>query len=353
MALAKDGDNNVEYAEPSAFVVCSTVIWDQWLQYGWNKLTIPFGMCDAAMGVDRILDCLNNSGVYSYDGIFHYDPDLYPYDWGIYSPYVPAHVNDFDEIQDGEDYWIHCTELDGTRYYIGLPEIEIANPENGETYDGLDEINGTAWSSDADIEKVEIRIYYYNETSVKHYWNGTDWVLDVEKLLCDLEPGYQQHWSYDSSNVRWIPGATHYVKATTNDEWGCIAGDTNTFDMVSYTLNGTIYLNETVTMEPGDALAIALTDHWPPPPGPGLEGMLGWITIFDPEFPELYSFEVISGTYYVLGLLFNDTGSGPYAAGAVLNMEIQDLIDNGPDEIIVNGANKPEQDLIIHPLPMP
>ena len=232
MALAKDGDNNVEFAEPTEFVVCSTIIWDQWLQYGWNQLTIPFGMCSEAMGVDRILDCLNNSGVYMYDGIFHYDPDLYPYDWGIYSPNIPSNLNDFDIIKDGEQYWIHCIEPEGTRYYLGLPEIEIVTPEHGETYDGLDEINGIVWSSDADIEKVEVRIYYYNETSVKHFWNGTDWVLGLEKLPCVVEPGYQQQWSYNSSSVQWIPGATHYVRAQGYDQWGCSAVDINTFDIM-------------------------------------------------------------------------------------------------------------------------
>jgi len=349
-ALAMDEDGNTGAAPPVTFKVSSTTIWDQWLQYGWNKLSLPFGMCSDAEGVERMLACLNHSGVYSYDGIYHYEGAGEDPEWTGYSPYLDDIYNNLWFIYGGEQYWIHCTEPEGIRYYIGLPEIEIVTPEDGETYDGLDEINGIVWSSDADIEKVEIQIYYRNESNVKYYWNGTDWSLTSEKFLCDLEPGYQQQWSWDSSGVTWIPGETFYAKAVATDEYGCLAGDVNTFTMVSYAISGTIYLNDTITLKPLDRLLIALSDEWPPT-GSGPEALVDHMIITDPTLPLPYSFDVISGTYYVLGLLFNETGMDPYAGGAVFNVTMEDIMSIGPDAIVVSGADVTGQDLTLNPIP--
>jgi hypothetical protein len=229
MAIAIDQDNNVEFAEPTEFVVCSTTIWDQWLQYGWNKLELPFGICNDE--VERVLACLNNSGVYSYDGIYHYDPDVYLFPhWGSYSPYLEDIYNTLWNITGGKQYWIHCTEVDGIRYFIGLPDLVIENPIDGETYGSLDEINGTVWSSDSEILKVELQIYYKNESSVKHYWNGTGWDISEEKFLCTITGDYHKQWSWYSSGVTWIPGEIFYVKAVATDEYGCHAGDVNSFE---------------------------------------------------------------------------------------------------------------------------
>jgi hypothetical protein len=232
MALAKDEDNNVEFAEPTEFIVCSTTIWDQWLQYGWNKLELPFGVCND--DVERVLACLNNSGIYSYDGIYHYDPDVYPVypHWGSYSPYLEDIYNTLWNIQSGKQYWIHCTEAEGIRYFIGLPDLEIENPIDEETYDDLDEINGTVWSSDSEIISVELQIYYKDESSVKHYWNGTGWETIAHSFSCDITGGYHKQWSWDSSGVTWIIDETYYAKAVATDEYGCLAGDVHTFDII-------------------------------------------------------------------------------------------------------------------------
>ena len=54
--------------------------------------------------------------------------------------------------------------------------------------------------------------------------------------------------------------------------------------MVSYAISGTIYLNDTITLEPLDKLVIALSDEWPPT-GSGPEALLDYMTITDPTFP--------------------------------------------------------------------
>jgi len=67
--------------------------------------------------------------------------------------------------------------------------------------------------SETGMEEVHVQIYYKNESNVKHYWDGSAWVLGTVYLPCDLESGYIQDWSFNSGGVDWIPGETFYVKA--------------------------------------------------------------------------------------------------------------------------------------------
>ena len=39
-ALAIDEDGNLEFAIPVTFFVDSTILWDQWMHYGWNPLPL-------------------------------------------------------------------------------------------------------------------------------------------------------------------------------------------------------------------------------------------------------------------------------------------------------------------------
>jgi len=79
------------------------------------------------------------------------------------------------------------------------------------------------------MEDVHIQIYYKDENNTKHYWTGSAWGMVSTYLPCDLELGYIQNWSFDSSSVAWIPGETFYAKARAKDMFGCYA-----YDMVSF-----------------------------------------------------------------------------------------------------------------------
>ena len=221
-AVALDKDGNTGFAIPVTFTVDSTIVWDQWMQYGWNKLTLPYEIgCNES--VERVLSSIEGS----YDWVFNYDPQD---GWTSYSPDLDPIYITLWELSGGEQYWVHVINESGLRYYIGAGEIEIQYPEDGVILFDLNEINGTAWNSEAGIEEVDVQIYYKNETSVKYYWNGAAWTTGMMYLPCSLDNGYIQPWLYDSGAVAWIPGETFYIKARATDGFGCYA-----YDMVSFT----------------------------------------------------------------------------------------------------------------------
>jgi len=222
-AIALDEDGNTGVAIPVTFTVDSTIVWDQWMQYGWNKLELPKDIgCNES--IERVLYSINGS----YEWVFHYDKYADP-QWTSYSPNLNPIFITLWEIIGGEQYWVNINKTSGLRYYIGIGEIEILYPEDGAVLFDLNEINGTTWNSETGMEEVHIQIYYKDEGNTKHYWNGSDWVLDSTYLPCDLESGYIQNWSFDSSGVAWIPGETFYVKARGTDKFWCYA-----YDMVSF-----------------------------------------------------------------------------------------------------------------------
>jgi streptogramin lyase len=228
-ALAIDEDYNVEFAVPVTFTVCSTTIWDQWMQEGWNLLILPPNIgCNES--VDRVLSSIDSN----YDVVFYLDPDD---GWLSYSPDRLPQYNNLAEIEGGSQYWVHITNEDGIRYYIGLPEIEILAPEDGATLTELDEINGNTWNSQDGIDEVNLLIYYKDELNSKYYWNGTDWSDTSYNLLCQLDDfgeRYIQNWSCDSSDVEWICDETFYIRAIATDEFGCLAIDQISFDYTCF-----------------------------------------------------------------------------------------------------------------------
>jgi uncharacterized repeat protein (TIGR01451 family) len=222
-AIALDEDGNTGAAVPVTFKVHSTIVWDQWMQYGWNPLPLNGGMppdfgCNDS--IERVMNSVNGS----YDWVFHYD---LVEGWTSY--YTEREINELTTIEGGKSYWVHIFNESGLRYYIGIGEIEILYPEDGALLFDLNEINGTTWNSETGMEEVHIQIYYKDESNTKHYWDGSAWVMGAVYLPCDLELGYIQNWSYDSSSVAWIPGETFYAKAGAMDKFGCYA-----YDMVSF-----------------------------------------------------------------------------------------------------------------------
>ncbi len=338
-AYALDEDGNVGVALPVTFTVHSTTVWDQWMQEGWNLLQLPYNVgCNES--VERILASIEGD----YDFVFHYD--ILSSTWHSYSPDRAPQYNDLTMMEGGKQYWVHMTNEDGVRYYLGLPEIEIEYPADGaviEISDIADFISGNAWDSQGGVDKVEIQLYFKDESNNKHYWNGSDWVDSPVNLGCLFgEPS----WGYPTGSISWIPGQTYYVKAMAFDAFGCYATDMASFEFISYTISGTAYLDPGLSIEPGDILIIGMGYHsdWVSFPN----DVLSMINISDPILPLDYSFDAFNDTYYVIGVLINDTSATmPYAVGAAYNMTVDDIIDFGPDEIIVAGADVEDADLTL------
>jgi hypothetical protein len=230
-ALALDEDGNTAFAVPVSFYVDSTIIWDQWMQYGWNPLPLNGGMppgieCNETL--ERVLYSIEGH----YDWVFYYDESIE--DWISY--YTGREYNELTSVEGGQSYWVHITKEEGLRYYISLPDVEILNPEDGDIIEGgPDEINGTAQDSESGISKVEILLYYEDGATVK-FWNGSDWIDDTSYLLCDLDnwpDNYEQSWSYDCSEVAWIDGLTYYVYALAYNAFDCYATDMVSFSIPS------------------------------------------------------------------------------------------------------------------------
>jgi hypothetical protein len=189
-------------------------------------LQLPYNVgCNES--VERIPESIYGS----YDYVFHYNGG----GWLAYSPDIDPIYNTLSTMEGGKQYWVHVTNEDGLRYYLGLPEIEIEVPADGSLLDSLDDISGWTRDSQGGIEEVTLLVYYKNETNVKIYWNGTGWDSTPVELVCNLDPvgDYVQFWSYDSSGIMWNSGETYYIKAQGKDKFGCQAVDLVSFSILS------------------------------------------------------------------------------------------------------------------------
>jgi uncharacterized repeat protein (TIGR01451 family) len=336
-AYALDEDGNVGVAIPVTFTVHSTTVWDQWMQEGWNLLQLPYNVgCNET--VDRILKSIEGD----YDYVFHYD--ILSDTWFSYSPDIEPQYNDLTMMEGGKQYWVHMTNGDGIRYYLGLPEIEIEYPADGaviEISEIADFISGNAWDSQGGIDKVEIQLYFKDGSNNKHYWNGTDWADSPVNLGCLFgEPS----WGCPTGSISWIPGQTYYVKAMAFDAFGCYATDMASFEFISYTISGTVFLDPGLTVETGSTLVVGVGNFssWASFPYVDVVGLTNFT---DPAFPLDYSFDVFNGSYFVIAGLVNQTSTdAAYAIGASFNVTMDPFI---PDEIIVAGADIEDADLTL------
>jgi len=224
-ALALDEHGNVAWAVPVTITIESTVIWDQWMQQGWNSLTLPpDASCNTT--VERVMSSIECS----YDFVFHH----IPLD-GWISYYVNDEYNSLSTMESGKEYWVHVTAEQGAHYYIGGPQIEILSSQNGMEYESAEvtDFYGTAWSSDGGVESVDLVIINMVSQSEYLFWNGTDWTDEMSMVPADLEPSsaaHHQEWSFNSSTVEWI-GGDFMVSAVATDKYGCTSSDEVSFSI--------------------------------------------------------------------------------------------------------------------------
>jgi uncharacterized protein YegL len=311
-------DINGMYTEslPVTFTVDSTILWDQWMQNGWNLLTLPPNIgCNES--VERVLSSIQGS----YDAVFYYD-----YNKGWTSYWIGDEENELTEINGGKQYWVHITNEEGLRYYIGLPEIEIQSPVGGSTIENLvelDQIHGIAWNSEIGINEVAIKLSY-TIGSTNYYWTGSDWGTSAVSLPCVLdnfEEYYIQNWIYDSSNVDWSKSETYKITATATDAYGCKTIDEISFSITKYHISGTISYYGS-----GDEnIFVELIDESHP----------NFKCIDYISGPGPYTLSAPNGEYYVVAFM-DLNGNHHYEsttepAGA--------YGDDPPEPIIVNGAD--------------
>ena len=350
-AAAKDEDDNVAFALPVDFTVCSTTIYDTWFQKGWNKLELPFNIgCNTT--VDRILDSIDGK----YDRIYHrvIDPTS-PYfedEWISYSVnaiedgYAGGELLNFE---DGLVYWVHITSETPVHYYLSFPEISIEDPTSGECFTEMDSISGETWDSQGGIQQVSLVIK--NEENGK-YWNESEQIWDDEQvfLSCQLTTdNYHQTWTFDTSNIWWMCGE-YSITARAEDNYDCFSYDSINVEPCCHTISGTIYTGDTGSGEVD--MMVLLFNEEPSEdvdpidyyiPGPAI-------------LPEDYVFDVPVGNYYVGAAIFEEGQTPgeevyPLYCGWADNTSSYD--PSSADEISVVNADVPNQNITLYSWQMP
>ena len=230
-AIAIDEDNNVEQAIPIPFTVCSTVVWDQWMQHGWNKLTLPFGAIPCDDSVESVLASIDGS----YDVVFYYDEVADDWDSFVYGdPWNPL-----DHLETGKQYWIHISG-DGLRYYTDTqgPSVVIEYPIDETTF--IDEgLSMDIWGDASDIEtgvKQVILTIFDNDTG--EYWTGSDWGVYTEHI-CDYDANTDQWICIGTQNIELTIDQSNHkiiVTAIATDMVGCTAEDMVWFMYINTTI---------------------------------------------------------------------------------------------------------------------
>ena len=336
-AFATDEDYNSGSTVPIICWVQSTIVYDQWMQNGWNTLDLPLGTVTCNHSLERALVSIDGS----YDTVFHFNGTKSK--WEGYDIDAPPIVNDLEHILAGKLYFINITKAGGIRFYTDIypPNVIIDDPTHNNNICELTNISGTASDGETDVESIGIYIMN-NETG--EYWTESDWGSQTL-----LECIGTTSWYYNSTGVKWSCGHNYTITAIATDLAGCHGSTMTSFFMMGNNISGTVYLNESITIESGDTLLVIYGnyDEWPPS---GPEDFLIAENITDPVMPYSYNFEVFYGSYYVAALLVNISGGSPYAAGAAYNITPEDLfnISIGPDEIVVACADVPDQDIMLY-----
>jgi len=215
-----DEAGNYKPAAPQSYMIQSTICYDYWLQDGWNQLIIPYGCISCSHILEDVLGSVDGL----YNRVYKYNPsagDLRDLTgvwtgWELYRV-QQGYPNELTTMYEGEIYHIHMNNSQARFYISGTaPEIAITFPTHNATYDDVYEITG--WTSDIEtpIHSVVLEL----STDDGLYWDGMDWTLTQTALICDLQPGNIQTWSYLTTGI-WILGKEYTAKATAYDMNGC------------------------------------------------------------------------------------------------------------------------------------
>ena len=218
-AFAQDEEMNAEMTMPQPFTVCSTVVWDQWMQNGWNELTIPPNSIGCEDGIENVLASIDNG---NFDLVYYYDETSDNWDMYVYGD----EHNDLNEIEPGKTYWVHIVG-EPMRFFTDTqgPIVTIDYPADGEDC-MTEDISGTACDIETGIERVKLTIY---DEDADEYWDGEEnWVTDSTRLNVDGT----EDWSYDINSINFSGKSGHKFIVTayaTDIGSGCTTTDSTWF----------------------------------------------------------------------------------------------------------------------------
>ncbi len=215
-ALALDGDGNYKEAMGVPFNVCSNVLYDQWMDKGWNSLTLPWSAipCDNSTG--SVLASIDGH----YDAVFYYNE--IEDDWDSYVP--DRGYNPLGTLEEGKQYWIHISG-EGLRFFTDTngPTVTIEYPEN-ETILTNEYLSQDIWGTATDVETGidEVKLAIYDENTSK-FWNGENWVTEETLNNCSYNSTTEE-WVYketDNIDLTNCSGHVIYLGAFARDMVGC------------------------------------------------------------------------------------------------------------------------------------
>jgi len=238
-ALVMDTDGNVEFAVPVQVEICSTIVWDQWMQKGWNKLTLPYGSIACDNSVESVLASINNG---NFDVVWYYDPDDEMFPWKSWVYGEPS--NHLEEMFTGEEYWVHIVG-EPMRFYTDTrsPDVEINIPSDGDEFEEASGQPGVidvyAYDIETHVEDVYVEIYDQSGW----YYNGTGWQDTQIWLDCPYyAPQYYDYYSYGI----WTAGHTYDITARAYDSVGCYGEDSITISISEEDCTHTVELEKYV-----------------------------------------------------------------------------------------------------------
>ena len=219
-ASAEDEAGNYQPAPCLNVRILGPVIWDQWMQNGWNRLILPYmSLCDNS--VEKVLTSLNGY----YDAVFYHDEVSDKW----YS-YIPGDTHQtLYTMEPGREYWIHMNGTE-TRFYIddAAPCIKITYPEDNSLINAFaQDISGTAFDV-MGIDYIKVMIEDLDAPCCTIYWNGSAWQSSPCWLLCDGT----DYWQYlDTQLINMSGKSGHHIQITAMavDNLGCSATDTIVF----------------------------------------------------------------------------------------------------------------------------
>ena len=222
-AIAQDEDMNVEMTIPQQITVCSTIVWDQWMQKGWNTLTLPINGISCNASVEHVL-----ASVYDYvNVVYHYDGT----NWTTFKPNAPWHP--WTEFVTGETYWIYITKEDGLRYYTDTndPMISIEYPFDEEEI-GCESLQFDIWGNASDIETgIDTVMLTIMDNATGDYWTGSAWGNYTEHV-CDYNQSTDQWICMGTKDIMLTDGQEIILHAKTYDKAGCMAETMNVFTYI-------------------------------------------------------------------------------------------------------------------------
>ncbi|MEM0493018.1 MAG: GEVED domain-containing protein [Candidatus Thermoplasmatota archaeon] len=219
-ADATDEAMNYKNAQPRSYIIKSVTVWDQWMQYGWNSLTLPPDGITGGSSTHSVLASINGK----YNAVYWYNRATSSWVSRVY--YNGTWLGSLTHLETGEEYWIQINATAGVRYYTdtSVPGVEILDPKDGEELtEGPEQVLIYAIDHETSIADVMVRIY---DTTTGLYYQGVSWTSQETWHQCNYVGN--DNWTFNTVDI-WSDGHMYMITARAYDSAENTAEDTNTF----------------------------------------------------------------------------------------------------------------------------